>query len=699
MSSSSVFFRLHPSLQHVLHSTLRWQELRDVQERSYEPVMGGENVLLIARTAGGKSEAALIPVIDQILKSSPSPPFCVYISPIRALITDLAARLEIILAPLHLSCLQVHADACGQEPLDEDLPSFILTTPESLTVMFHGGRSSDLLARIGVCIIDEVHAFAGSERGSQLMAVLAMMEARYGHPVQRVGLSATVGNPDEVLAWMSPAGRLSRIVCADSDPLPREFIFLTGWSDGEPSRLVPLLQGKKALIFAGSRNEAESLSCILEKTGLTIFVHHSSLSPAARREAEGIFAGSREGTIICTSTLELGIDLGSLDLVVQSGSLMSVSSFLQRLGRVGRRKNRGTMVFLLRSAHETLMAAAVIAAAAGGSVEPVLPTRFPYRVVCQQILLSLLVKGRCSIRDIRSTLSLDTPWILPDDRIRLILTHLADQGLIVQDQGYLMPGPHLERWESQRGILYSVIGDGKICTIMTSEGDPVGSLPLSSADKVRVRPFRLGGRNWSPLDSMQGNEALEVTPSISPSDPPDFRGVGPGMSQVLLKQAVTLVRDRSSDLPFPPQVAKEIKEAADEFPTRTGPGRIVISQKERRLIVYTFLGETWNRVIFTFYRLTYHEMTGRAGKGGYDGISIWLSFGSVDPQWARETLLSFPQTDLFSHLIPLLSGKTPSRVYDQFLPDICLEETEYYDVFRIDLLISTLAASEILFEA
>ena len=146
MSSSSVFFRLHPSLQHVLHSTLRWQELRDVQERSYEPVMGGENVLLIARTAGGKSEAALIPVIDQILKSSPSPPFCVYISPIRALITDLAARLEIILAPLHLSCLQVHADACGQEPLDEDLPSFILTTPESLTVMFHGGRSSDLLA-------------------------------------------------------------------------------------------------------------------------------------------------------------------------------------------------------------------------------------------------------------------------------------------------------------------------------------------------------------------------------------------------------------------------------------------------------------------------------------------------------------------------------------------------------------------------
>ncbi len=698
MSSPSVFFHLHPSLQHILHSTLQWDELRDVQERSYEPVMGGENVLLMARTAGGKSEAALIPVIDQILKNNHSPPFCLYISPIRALITDLAARLEIILAPLHLSCLQVHADASRQDHLDQDLPSCILTTPESLTVLFHGGMSSDLLARIGVCIIDEVHALAGSERGAQLMAVLAMMEARYGHPVQRIGLSATVGNPDEVLSWMSPAGRPSRTVRADSDPLPREFVFLTGWSDGEPARLVPLLRGRRALIFTGSRNEAESLSYVLEKTGLSVFVHHSSLSPAARREAEGIFAGSREGTIICTSTLELGIDLGSLDLVVQSGPLMSVSSFLQRLGRVGRRGNRGTMVFLLRNAHETHMAAAVISAAAGGSVEPVLPSRFPYRVVCQQILLPLLVKGRSSIRDIIKALSLDTPWILPDDRVRLILSHLAEQGLIVQDQGYLMPGPLLERWESQRGILYSVIGDGKICAVTTSAGDPVGSLPLSSADKVRMRPFRLGGRNWNPLDSEQGSDLLEVTGSSSPSDPPDFRGSGPGMSPTLLKKAASLVMDRSKALPFPPQVAREINEAADEYPRKTGPGRIMISQKEDRLMVYTFLGETWNRVILTYCRYVYQNRTSRKIRGGYDGISVWLSSGSVDAEWVRDTLISFPGVDLFHQVTPLLIGKTPSRVYDQFLPDICLEEMEYYDVFRIDLLCTILEASEILID-
>ena len=695
MPPTSAFFRLHPSLRQVILSGLRWKELRDVQELAYDPIITGKNVLLTARTAGGKSEAAFIPILDQILTENPDLPVCLYISPLRALISDLSARLDTLLSPLHLSAIQVHGDAPRGEFSLQDPPAIILTTPESLTVLLYGNLAPFIIERVRVCIIDEVHALAGSERGAQLMAGLALMESRSGRPIQRVGLSATIGNPDDILSWMNRAGRPAQVIRADPEPLPREFIFLTDWDERGMTRLLSLLRGKRSLIFARSRSEAELLSGRLEGSGLPVFVHHSSLASSARKEAEGIFVHSSEGTIICTSTLELGIDLGSLDLVVQSGPLMSISSFLQRLGRVGRRGNPASMAFLLNGSMETVLVAAAITSAAAGMIEPVFPVRFPYRVLVQQIILSLLLEGRISAEDLKDRLARAMPDSISGERISFIISFLVARGFMISDRGFFMAGPGLEMWTRQISSLYSVIGEGRTCDIRTTDGDPVGTLPLGDPDLIQTRPFRLGGRSWKPVGYDSAPGSLQVRPDSIPADPPVFRGSSPGMSPTLLKSAASIIRDGFMDIQFPEPVLSSVQEISAALPPGIGPDTVVIVQEADQTRVYTFLGEDWNQVIGQFISAEYQKEFLRYPKGGFDGISVWFSSKKIDTEWVRDSLMTLRSLDAGDTVSWLTGLNEPARLYDLFLPDICLHEMICRDRVRIDALIETLSSKSI----
>lgn len=686
----SVFFRLHPSLRQVIHSSLGWHELRDIQELAYEPVMAGENLLLMARTAGGKSEAAFIPVLDTILTRSPALPVCLYISPLRALISDLATRLDALLSPLHLSAVQIHGDA-PRQPGSPDPPALILTTPESLTVLLYR-KGSPLLDRIRICIIDEVHALAGSERGAQLMTALAMMEAGFGVSIQRVGLSATIGNPDEVLGWMSPAGRPASVIRAGPEPLAREFHFLTGGEETGGEVLLPLLRGRRSLVFTRSRSEAEILSQQLDGAGVPIFVHHSSLSPASRREAEAIFVSGPGGAIICTSTLELGIDVGALDLVVQSGPVQSISSFLQRLGRVGRRGEPGSMAFLLRSREEIVFIAAAIAAAATGVTEPVIPIRSPLRVVVQQVILTLLSEGRVGRETlIRRLAGVITPRVDPG-KIAGIIGFLESRGDLMNDRGFLMIGPSLEA-RGRQGAFYSVIGEGRICDVRTGSGDLVGTLPVSSADQVRTRPFRLGGRTWSPGKSDPGESTLSVSPDSFPADPPVFRGTSPGMSATLMMMTASLLNGTLPDPGFPQEVRSAVDEMRVRLPPGTGPDTLVVLQDEGLVLLFTFLGDEWNRVLAYWLRKEYRSEYSRSLRTESDGMTIRLSSPGVSSGWVSRVLARYTGQ---TRAPPLLPAGEPGRLYDSFLPEEMVQEMAETDRLRVDLLITALSERRIL---
>jgi ATP-dependent Lhr-like helicase len=188
----------------VLSFRLGWDELRDVQERTYNAIIGGSDVLVIAPTAGGKSEAALIPVMDDILKNGRNGVACLYISPLKALINDQEERFSAFCVPTGLSVMKWHGDVPkGDRGLKEgEPPHFVMITPESLEVLLHEKNNSFDLKNLRTVIIDELHAFVESERGVHLKCLLTRLDRIAKKPVQRIGLSATLGNPGEILRWL-----------------------------------------------------------------------------------------------------------------------------------------------------------------------------------------------------------------------------------------------------------------------------------------------------------------------------------------------------------------------------------------------------------------------------------------------------------------------------------------------------------------
>ncbi|PWR72224.1 DEAD/DEAH box helicase [Methanospirillum lacunae] len=697
MTVDSIFFQLHPSLKQVISHTLQWKDLTGIQELAYKPICTGDDILLTARTAGGKSEAAFIPVLDMILNRHPDLPVCLYISPLKALIIDMAVRLDHMLTPLHLSVLQIHGDLPGSKIPVSDTPAIILTTPESLTILLKGLSGSLLVERIRVCIIDEVHSLASSERGSQLMASLSKMEQKSGLSVQRIGLSATIGNPDEVLSWISRRGTGSQVIMAEHETLLREFTFLCGWDGSENTRILPLIKGKRSLIFAGSRGEAEILSSLFEGTGLEVFVHHSSLSPATRSEAEQAFSKGKSGTIICTGTLELGIDIGALDLVVHSGPVFSVSSFLQRLGRVGRRGNCAQMVFILRDPGETVLVAAAISSAALDLVENVRIIRYPYRVLVQQIIITLLSKWRVSMETlIRSVSGCNWCQRISDERIRLIISSLISEGYILPDQEFCMPGPKLEAWAGQQhGSLFSVIGDGKICKVRSSGGDLIGTISSRSADRCRTGSFRLGGISWVTTGVHSEKDGIQATPIKSPADPPVFGGTFQGTSFLLMQQVAKIARNGLLDLPFPDLVRDRVNDFVSSLPQGVGPDSIVVRSEGDCMSIYSFLGDEWNRILCHYLKEACRNENFRVLTAGSDGISIRLSSPDITSGWIMERLgmenvdLNIPPEWIWHFL-------ETDKPFTCFLPGECLKEMLVYDELKLDDLLLEMGSRRII---
>ncbi len=393
----SVFSTLHESLQAVLSDRLGWCELREVQEQAYEAIHGGNDVLVIAPTAGGKSEAAFIPVIDDILKSGTKGVACLYLSPLKALINDQEERIATFCRPTGLSLSKWHGDVPkgdrGWDP--DDAPQFLLITPESLEVILHEQGPAAALANLRYVIVDELHAFVESERGVHLRILLDRLDRIAAAPVQRIGLSATVGNPDEILTWFSGGRRSHRLVTVPVPATEKKFRFVI---EPDPPRridaLAKLVSGKKALVFVNSRSTAEQI--LQEAAGRikNLHIHHSSLAPAQKKEAEEAFHESQGACIICTSTLELGIDIGNLDIVVQVSPPHSVSSFLQRMGRSGRRDQAAFVAWLLSDPRDLLTSCAVIECAKERRTELLQPLEKPWNVLVQQIFLYVLSASR-----------------------------------------------------------------------------------------------------------------------------------------------------------------------------------------------------------------------------------------------------------------------------------------------------------------
>ena len=352
---------LHPTLAHHLVSTLGWTELRPLQQAAIAPVVAGQDALLLAPTAGGKTEAAAFPVLSRMAAEGWTGLSALYLCPLKALLNNLLPRLETYGGWTGRRVALWHGDTADsrRRAILAGPPDLLLTTPESLESMLVSANVDHrrLFADLQVVVVDEVHAFGSGDRGWHLLAVLERLTRLCGRPLQRIGLSATVGNPDALLHWLqgSSAGkRPGTVVAAEAVPRrdaqsPAPFgnnqtepeldiqLDYVGTVENAAKVIAALHRGEKRLVFCDSKRLVELLGAELRARGVTAHLVHASLALDERRRAEQAFAEGRDCVIVSTSALELGVDVGDLDRVIQVNSPLTVAGFLQRLGRSGRR--------------------------------------------------------------------------------------------------------------------------------------------------------------------------------------------------------------------------------------------------------------------------------------------------------------------------------------------------------------------------
>jgi len=458
----SDFDRLHPSVQHHIVNTLGWKSLRPLQEAAVRPLMAGHHVLALAPTAGGKTEAAVFPLFSRMLLESWSPLSVIYLCPIKALLNDLNKRLSLYAELFGRRVGLWHGDVgtSQRKTLLREPPDVLLTTPESLEVMLDSRLvdQESFLGNIRAVVVDEIHAFAGDDRGWHLSALLSRVQFNRALPIQRVGLSATVGNPEELLNWLVSTAPEEREVVApfapDRRPPDIQLDYVASL-DNAAKVIATLYRGEKRLVFCDSRSQVERLSAALRSLNVETHASHSSLSKDQRHRAETAFAEGSDCVIVATSTLELGIDIGDLDRMIQINAPSSVASFLQRLGRTGRRLDaRSHCLFLALSENDFLLTEALLQLWESGFVEPVAPPPLPYHVLAQQILALVLQESALERGDFSAYLEgfLFTAGF-EHDVVADMLDHLLAEGVLIEVGGLYSMGPVGEQRYGRRNFL------------------------------------------------------------------------------------------------------------------------------------------------------------------------------------------------------------------------------------------------------
>lgn len=499
------FERLHPGVQYHLANTLRWNSLRPTQADAVDPILSGKDTLVLAPTAGGKTEAAVFPLLSRMASEDWQGVSVLYICPLRALLNNLQPRIHGYAQWLGRAAAVWHGDV-GQPQRQRILaerPDLLLTTPESLEAMLVSTKVDPrvLFSGLRAVVVDEIHAFAGDDRGWHLLAVLERLSRVAGYELQRVGLSATVGNPDELLQWLQGSfHERDSLVVAPAAPAaataPDITVDFVGSLFNAAKVISSLHAGEKRLVFVDSRRQAEEIGAMLRDNGIETYISHSSLSATERRRSEAAFADARDTVIVATSTLELGIDVGDLERVIQIGSTRTVASFLQRLGRTGRRSGTSrNCLFLCIDDESLLLAAGMLKRWSDGWVEPVEPPAHPRHIAAQQLMALCLQEHRITADAVSSWGDL----AVFDDSAAEIFEYLVSEGYFEADGPFFHIGPEAERRFGRRYFsdLTAVFTAPPEFLVLAGRVE-VGTIGTDLlTDKVDgPRTLLLGGRSW-----------------------------------------------------------------------------------------------------------------------------------------------------------------------------------------------------------
>ena len=322
--------------------SLGFKKLTEIQKKAVPIIFQKKDSLIIAPTGSGKTECCVIPIFSHVKKSQKKGKIKVlYITPLRALNRDVFRRITSYAENENLSIEIRHGDTSQsmRRKITNEPPDILITTPETLVILLTQKKVLDALSELEWVVIDEVHELLSSERGSQLSLSLERLQLNCKFEITRIGLSATVGNTKEAAKFLVGTKRKCKIIQDNSvRNYDVEIKYIPGSISDVANSIIEYVTQLKIdspiLLFTNTRGEAEFLASILrEKSTINIELHHGSLSKQVREETEGLLREGQSGIVVCTSSLELGLDIGAVDIVIHYGSPRQVSKFIQRIGR------------------------------------------------------------------------------------------------------------------------------------------------------------------------------------------------------------------------------------------------------------------------------------------------------------------------------------------------------------------------------
>lgn len=605
----STFSRFAPRLQEAIVARLGWTSLRPVQDEAGAALLDGANAVVLAPTAGGKTEAAMFPMLSGLVREPPGGLAALYVAPIKALLNNQAERLGLYTEMVGLRRMVWHGDVGSHERRTflREPAELLMTTPESLEVMLVSQRvdAAALFGDLRIVVIDEIHALAGSDRGAHLMSVVERLARLSRHDVQRVGLSATVGNPDTILSWLQGTSERPGVVVDPPKPQSRRQLLVVhreGMSEVAEDA-AQLAQGRKSLFFCQSRATTELVAEHMRRCGTTVFVHHSSVSREERELAEERFHHGSDACIVATSTLELGIDVGDLDRVLQAEAPDTVSSFLQRMGRTGRRAGQAAnTTFLCETAEGVVQAIALVELAKRGWVESVeVPDRC-WPVLVHQLLAMALASDGVAVEAAWGHLSSvgDLRGIHRAEFDRLIAWMLRDRSL--RDVGGLLVlGPRAERRFGRRNFmeLFAVFSSPQSYTVQTHDGAPLGTLNQGFVDRLvdEVSSFLLGGRAWAVV-RVQHDDRRVIVHAAPRGKQPSWGGYLPQFLSYELCQAALDVLTGDEAFTYLHETARGVlAERRAAFDGVLGPGVGGVEVDDAEVRWWTFAGGRINATL------------------------------------------------------------------------------------------------------
>lgn len=717
---SDAFNRLAPFIQEYIYDH-NWTELRPVQTAACQVIFDTDAHLLIAAaTAAGKTEAAFLPVLT-VLHNNPSKTIgALYIGPIKALINDQFERLNGLLKSADVPVYHWHGDVAQsrKNKLLQNPQGILQITPESLESLLVN-KYKDLLRLFGdlrFVVIDEIHAFMGTERGCQIICQLQRLANLTQTQPRRIGLSATLGDYSMAEDWLR-SGTNKQVITPKVEAGKRQIKlalehFYLNKDESEitdyEQYIFNLSQSRKCLIFANNRTQTESIISALREIAThqslpdIYHVHHGSISASLRQVAENAMREPHQPAVTAaTLTLELGIDIGHLERVIQLESPLSVASFLQRLGRAGRRGEAADMRFICTEDEvlpeaslpeqipwQLLQSIAIIQLYLEERwIEPIKPIQYPLSLLYHQTMSVLVAAEAMSPAELaKQILTLPPFAAISQENYKLLLRYLIDIGHIQRtEQGKLIIGLAAEKIVGKFQF-YAVFADNQEYSVKQGS-TAIGSIVMPPSVGSQ---FALAGKTWEVLeiDFKKRNISVKQVEGKSTSY---WRGGG-GIIHTKVVQKMRQVLLEDVEYSYLQQNARQRLQTVRKLVHKAGLDKQNILQLEKgKCCIFPWMGTVGYRTLVRLINNFCRESLEISSIGGVNPYYVTLKLGKNKFKEVRQEIMALCEQRIIPEALVSSAEAPQMQKYDEFIPHPLLRKAfvyDYLDLAEVQQLIS-----------